>query len=116
MTIRRLDPGSRMSQAVIHGDTLYRAGQVAFKAPGSPAAEQTEDILARIDALRAEAGSDKSKLLSAHIWLVDMGDYDAVNEVWDAWVAPGNAPARACVEARLAAPQYTVEIMVTAAR
>ena len=115
MTIRRIGSGKRMSQAVVHNGTIYLAGQVAFNAPAASAAEQTKDILAAIDKLLTEAGSDKSKLLSAVIWLADMRDYDAMNSVWDAWVAPGHAPARACVEGRLAFPKYTVEIMVTAA-
>lgn len=116
MSIQRLHVGDRMSQVVIHGNTVYLAGQVAQNASGGTAAEQTEDILSSIDALLAEAGTDKSKLLSANIWLTDMDDFAEMNRVWDAWVAPGDTPCRACVEARLAAPQFTVEIMVTAAR
>ena len=113
--IKRIQPGPRMSQAVVHGNTVYLAGQVAQGAAGGSVAEQTRDILARIDALLAEAGSDKSKLLSATIWLSDMRGFAEMNEVWDAWVAPGAAPARATVEAKLATPQYTVEIGVIAA-
>lgn len=105
-----------MSQAVVHGGIVYTAGQVAQRAPGASAAEQTKDILARIDELLAEAGTDKSKVLTASIWLASMDDFAAMNEVWDAWVSPGNAPCRACVESRLAAPQFTVEIAVTAAK
>ena len=117
MKIERKHTNDRMSQVVIHGDTVYLAGQVALEAPGADAAAQTRDILARIDTLLAEAGSDKSKILSATIWLVDMDDYAAMNSVWDAWAKGGNAPARACVESkRLAAPEYTVEIGVIAAR
>ncbi|HUF87008.1 MAG TPA: RidA family protein [Thermohalobaculum sp.] len=115
MTIRRIETGKRMSQAVVHGGTAYLAGQVAQGAPGGTIGEQTRDILGRIDKLLAEAGSDKSKLLSATIWLTDMRDFAEMNAVWDAWVAPGNTPARACVESRLAAQRYNVEIMVTAA-
>jgi enamine deaminase RidA (YjgF/YER057c/UK114 family) len=115
MSIKRIDVGSRMSQAVVHGNTVYLAGQVAQNAPGGTVAEQTEDILNRIDALLGQAGSDKSKLLSATIWLSDIGDFADMNFVWDAWVMPGNPPCRACVESKLASPQYTVEIMVTAA-
>lgn len=115
MTIRRIEAGARMSQAVVHGGTVYLAGQVALGAPGGSITEQTRDILGRIDRLLAEAGSDKSKLLSATIWLTDMRDFAEMNAVWDAWVAPGNAPARACVESRLAAQQYNVEIGVIAA-
>lgn len=115
MTIRRIETGARMSQAVVHGGTVHLAGQVAQNAPGGTIGEQTRDILARIDKLLAEAGSDKSRLLSATIWLTDMRDFAEMNAVWDAWVAPGNTPARACVESRLAVQHYNVEIMVTAA-
>ena len=115
MTIRRIDVGARMSQAVVHNNTVYTAGQVAMGAPGGTIAEQTADILSRIDDLLAEAGSDKSKLISATIWLTDMRDFAEMNSVWDAWVSPGNTPGRACVEARLAAQQYNVEIGVIAA-
>jgi enamine deaminase RidA (YjgF/YER057c/UK114 family) len=113
--IKRIQPGPRMSQAVVHGNTVYLAGQVASGAPGASVAEQTRDIVDRIDSLLAEVGSDKTKLLSATIWLTDIGTFAEMNGVWDAWVAPGNTPARACVEAKLAAPQFTVEIMVVAA-
>ncbi len=116
MSIERLHVGPRMSQVVIHGDTVYTAGQVAFDAPGASVADQTKDILARIDSLLAEAGSDKSKLLSATIWITDMAKFDEMNAVWDAWVSAGNTPGRACVQAQLAAPQYAVEIAVIAAR
>jgi enamine deaminase RidA (YjgF/YER057c/UK114 family) len=116
MSIQRFDVGSRMSQAVVHGNTVYLAGQVARNAPGGSVGEQTRDILAIIDRLLAQAGSDKSRLLSTTIWLSDIASFDEMNTVWDAWVAPGSTPCRACVESRLASPQYTVEIMVTAAR
>ena len=116
MSIQRLHPGSRMSQVVIHGDTVYTAGQVALEAAGGSITDQTRDILARIDSLLAEVGSDKSKLLSATIWISDMANFDEMNEVWDAWVDPENTPGRACVEAKLAAPQFNVEIAVIAAR
>ena len=115
MTIQRIQPGTRMSQAVIHGDTIYLAGQVALGKPGGSVAEQTTDILARIDALLAEAGSDRHKLLSATIWLADMDRFSEMNEVWDAWVVPGHTPARATVQARLNDPDMKVEIMVVAA-
>ena len=115
MQIKRLHTLARMSQVVIHGDTVYTAGQVAQDAPGEPVAVQTQNILDRIDRLLDEAGTDKSKLLSATIWLSDMGKFDEMNAVWDAWVSPGNAPCRACVESRLASPKFTVEIMVIAA-
>ena len=110
--IKRLKIGPRMSQAVVHGNTVYLAGQVG---QGATVGEQTTAILRTIDALLAEAGSDKMKLLSATIWLTDMGKFAEMNAVWDAWVAPGHTPGRACVEARLAAPQYHVEIAVIAA-
>ena len=116
MSIERKQVGDRMSQIVIHGDTVYLAGQVAQAAAGAPIAEQTEATVAAIDKLLAEAGTDKSKLLTATIWLADMRDFAAMNEVWDAWVVPGQTPARACVEAKLATPKFIVEIMVTAVR
>jgi enamine deaminase RidA (YjgF/YER057c/UK114 family) len=115
MAIKRIDVGARMSQAVVHNGTVYTAGQVALRAPGASIAEQTKDILAKIDELLAEAGSDKSKLISATIWLTDMRDFAEMNKVWDAWVSPGNTPCRACVESRLAAQQFNVEIGVIAA-
>ena len=115
MTIERHEVGPRMSQCVIHNDTVYLAGQVDGEAAPT-AKEQTAHILARIDQLLEMAGTDKSKLLSATIWLSDMRFFPELNEVWDAWVSPGNTPTRACVEASLAAPKYLVEIRVTAAR
>ena len=114
MTITRYQVGTRMSQAVVHGDTVYLAGQVADDT-SADVAGQTEQIVAKIDARLAEAGSDKSKLLSATLWITDMAHFAEMNTVWDAWVSPGNTPARACVEAPLAAPPYKVEIMVIAA-
>jgi len=114
MTITRLHSGPRMSQAVIHGNTVYLAGQVG--APGTSVTEQTRVILGQIEALLAEAGSAKSKLLSATIWLSDMSDFAEMNAVWDAWLGGQDAPARATGEARLATPDYKVEIIVVAAR
>lgn len=114
MTITRLHSSPRMSQAVIHGDTVYLAGQVGE--PGGGVARQTQDILARIDSLLAEAGSARSAILSAQIWLADMADFAEMNAVWDAWVDSANAPARATGEARLAGPEYRVEIIIVAAR
>ena len=116
MTIKRLETGPRMSQAVVHGDTIYLAGQVAQRAAGKSVTDQTRDILETIDKLLADASSDKSKLLSAQIFLTDISTFNEMNKVWEAWVSPGNTPARATVEAKLAAPQYTVEIMIVAAR
>ena len=114
MTIKRLEVGPRMSQAVVHGETVYLAGQVAVDAPGGTVTEQTRNVLDRIDKLLADAGTDKSKLLSATIWLADMDTFNEMNAVWDAWVAPGNTPCRACVNAQLALPKYNVEIAVIA--
>ena len=115
MSIQRINPGPRMSQAVIHGDTIYIAGQIAGDTT-QDAAGQTRQILAKIDALLREAGSDKSKLLAANIWLADVASYDAMNKVWDAWVTPGSPPARATVGSPLAGPQFLVEIAAIAAK
>ena len=116
MSIERKEVGSRMSQIVIHGDTVYLAGIVAHANKGKSVTEQTKEILATIDNYLAQAGSDKTKLLSANLWITDMANFAEMNAVWDAWVSPGNTPPRACVEAKLAAPDYNVEIMVVAAR
>ena len=112
-SIKRLHAGPRMSQAVIHNNTVYLAGQVGK--PGGTVAQQTKDILEEIDKLLAEAGSHKSKLLQTIIWLADMKDFAEMNSVWDKWVDGPNAPARATGEAKLAGPEYLVEIIVTAA-
>jgi enamine deaminase RidA (YjgF/YER057c/UK114 family) len=116
MSIQRFEVGPRMSQAVVHGDTVYLAGIVAGAAKGKGVTEQTRDVLSIIDGYLAKAGTDKSKLLSATIYLTDMATFAEMNAAWDAWVSPGNTPARATVQARLAAPGYDVEIMVTAAK
>jgi enamine deaminase RidA (YjgF/YER057c/UK114 family) len=116
MSIQRIKPGPRMSGAVVHGNTVYLAGQVANSTAGQSVAEQTKEILSIIDGLLAEAGTDKSKLLMVNIWLTDMAMFQEMNGVWDSWVAQGNTPARATVEAKLAAPQYKVEIAVIAAK
>lgn len=116
MSITRINPGPRMSAAVIHGDTVYLSGQVADTTKGASVTEQTKEILGLIDMLLAKAGSDKSKLLSASIWLTDMASFAEMNAVWEAWVVPGQTPARATVEAKLATPAYKVEIAVIAAR
>lgn len=115
MGIKRIKSGERMSQAVVHNGIVSTAGQVAQNARGASAADQTKDILTAIDELLSEAGTDKSNLLTATIWLADIGDFADMNAVWDAWVSPGNAPTRACVESKLASPDFTVEIAVTAA-
>ena len=116
MIIQRMHAGARMSQIVVHGNTVYIAGQVASGAPGGTVAEQTRDILERIDGYLAEAGTDKSKLLSANLWITDMANFAEMNAVWDSWVSPGNTPCRACVEAKLASDKYDVEIMLIAAK
>jgi enamine deaminase RidA (YjgF/YER057c/UK114 family) len=102
-----------MSQVVVHGNTVYLAGQVGEG--GGSAGEQTKEVLATIDALLKEVGSDKSKILQAIIWLADIKDFAAMNAVWEKWLGGKNAPARATGEAKLVAPQYKVEIIVTAA-
>ena len=116
MSIQRFETGPRMSQVVVHGNTIYLAGVVANKAAGGSVTDQTKEILSIIDAHLAKAGSDKSKLLSANIYITDMKTFQEMNAVWDAWVSPDNTPARATVEAKLASPQYNVEIMVVAAK
>jgi enamine deaminase RidA (YjgF/YER057c/UK114 family) len=116
MTIERIESGPRMSKVVVHGDTVYLAGLTADAAAGGSVTEQTREILGLVDGFLARAGTDKTKLLTANIWLTDMSTFGEMNAVWDAWVAPGCTPARATVEAKLAAPQYKVEIMVTAGR
>lgn len=112
MTIRRIDVGPRMSDIVIHNNTVYLAGQVG---EGETVNEQTKDVLAQVDAALAKAGTDKSKILQAIIWLSDMSTFAEMNAAWDAWVDPANTPARATGEAKLAAPKYKVEIIITAA-
>jgi enamine deaminase RidA (YjgF/YER057c/UK114 family) len=116
MTIQRFETGPRMSQVVVHGDTVYLAGVVAKATAGETVTKQTQEILSIIDGHLAKAGSDKSKLLTATIYITDMKNFAEMNAVWDGWVSAGNTPARATVQAGLAAPQYSVEIMVTAAR
>jgi enamine deaminase RidA (YjgF/YER057c/UK114 family) len=111
--ITRLEPGRRMSQAVIHGDTVYLAGQVG---EGADVTAQARDALAQVDRLLALAGTDKSKILSCTVWLADIGDFAAMNAVWEGWVDPANPPARATGEAKLATPDYRVEFIVVAAR
>ena len=104
MTIQRFEVGPRMSQVVVHGSTVYLAGVVANNAAGKSVTEQTREILATIDKHLKQAGTDKSKLLSANIWLTDINTWADMNEVWDAWVDPQNTPGRATVEAKLAGP------------
>lgn len=113
MTIQRVNPGTRMSQAVIHNNTIYLAGQVG--APGESVTAQTQDICNKIDGLLAECGSNKSKMLQATIWISDMAYFQEMNAVWDAWIDPANPPTRACGESKLATPDYKVEIIIVAA-
>ena len=115
MTIQRFDTGPRMSQAVVHGNTVYLAGQVA-DAPAGDVTGQTAAVLKQIDDLLTRCGSSKERILSATIYLADMKTFPDMNKAWDAWVAAGAGPARATVEAKLAGPQYLVEIAVIAAK
>jgi enamine deaminase RidA (YjgF/YER057c/UK114 family) len=115
MSITRIDPGQRFCQAVVHGDTVYLAGQVADN-PVPSVAKQTAQILKRIDKYLKEAGTNKSKLLSVNIWMSDIRYFNEMNEVWDKWVHKDAKPVRATVESRLAGPQYLIEIMCVAAK
>jgi len=114
-SIERIGVGPRMSEAVVVGNLVFLSGEVAEDTT-QDAAGQTRQILAQIDETLKKAGTDKTKILKANIWLADMADFAKMNEVWDAWVPQGRTPARATVEAKLAAPEYKVEIMVVAAR
>jgi enamine deaminase RidA (YjgF/YER057c/UK114 family) len=114
MSIQRFHVGPRMSDMAIHNGTVYLAGQVADDT-SQDTGGQTRQVLATIDKLLAEAGSDKAKILSTTIYITDMANFPAMNAVWDAWVAKGNTPPRATVEAQLAKPAYLVEITVIAA-
>ena len=111
--IKRIETGNRMSMAVVHNGTVYLAGQVGK--PGESVTDQTREVLAQVDRLLAEAGTDKTRILSAQIWLADISTFAEMNAVWDAWLPAGCAPARACVQARLAKPEYRVEMALTAA-
>jgi enamine deaminase RidA (YjgF/YER057c/UK114 family) len=111
--ITRYGTGPRMSEAVAYNGILWVAGQVGQ--PGDDVASQTRTCLAEVDRILAAAGTDKTRILSAQIWLADMGDFAAMNSVWDAWVPQGHTPARATGEAKLAAPAYLVEVIITAA-
>ena len=115
MSITRIDPGRRFCEVVVHGDTVYLAGHVGSD-PTATVYEQTRDVLAQLDAHLAAAGSDKSKLLMVNVWLPDISTFDEMNRAWDEWVDPDSMPARATVEARLASPDYKVEIAGIAAR
>lgn len=113
MPVKRLHIGSRMSEAVVHNNTIYLAGQVG---EGSGITEQTIDMLQAVEKLLTATGSDKSNILSATIWLADMADFAGMNAVWDAWIDPANPPARACGESKLATPDFLVEIIIVAAK
>jgi enamine deaminase RidA (YjgF/YER057c/UK114 family) len=115
MPLKRIEPGNRMSAAVIHGGKVYLAGFTPDTALGKSVSEQTKDVLEQIDATLKEAGTDKTQIIKANIWLTDIKTFSEMNAVWDAWVVPGQTPARATVEAKLAAPGIDVEIMVEAA-
>lgn len=112
--ITRIDPGPRLSEASVHGDRIHCSGMIP-EDTGLDIAGQVEQALAEIDSLLAKGGSDKTKILTATIWLADIGDFAAMNAVWDAWVVPGRTPARATVQARLNDPGMKIEIMVVAA-
>lgn len=115
MSITRIDPGARFCEAVVHGDTVYLAGHVGSD-PAAGVYDQTRDVLAQIDAHLAAAGSDRTRLLMVNVWLPDIGTFDEMNRAWDEWVDRDHLPARATVEARLASPDYKVEIAAIAAR
>jgi len=112
--VKRFDVGARMSEVAVHNGVVYLAGQVAVD--GAPdIAGQTREVLASIDALLAKAGTDKTKILRAQIFLADISDFPGMNAVWDTWVVPGHTPTRATVQAVLAKPEWKVEIVITAA-
>ena len=114
-TLQRIDVGPRMSEAAVFGNVVHLAGQVA--ADGSQDVRgQTRQVLAAIDALLARADTDKTRIVMAQIFLADIADFAAMNEVWDTWVVAGQTPPRATVQAKLAKPEWKVEIVITAAR
>ncbi|KAF1711823.1 RidA family protein [Pseudoxanthomonas sacheonensis] len=112
--IQRFEIGPRLSEMAIHNGTVYLAGQIAEDA-GADIQGQTRQVLESIDGLLAQAGSDKSKILHAQIFLPDLGDFAAMNQVWEAWVVPGHTPTRATVQAALANPRWKIEVVITAA-
>ena len=112
--IQRFEVGPRMCEIAIHNGTVYLAGQIAEDG-SADIRGQTRQVLDAIDALLAQAGSDKGRILRAQIFLVDLADFAAMNEVWEAWVVPGQTPTRATVQAALARPEWKIEIVVTAA-
>jgi enamine deaminase RidA (YjgF/YER057c/UK114 family) len=111
--IKRINPGPRMSEAVVYNGIAYLAGQVGT--PGANVKDQTVAVLAEVDRILALCGTDKTRILTAQIWLADIATFGEMNAVWDKWVSPGNTPARWTGEAKLATPDYNVEIIVTAA-
>jgi enamine deaminase RidA (YjgF/YER057c/UK114 family) len=113
--IKRIDPGPRLSEATVHGDRMYLSGMIP-EDTSQDIAGQVKQALSEIDSLLAKGGSDKTRILSAVIWLADIGDFATMNAVWDAWVVPAQTPARATVQAKLNDPKMKVEIMVVAAR
>lgn len=113
-SITRAHVGPRMSGIAIYNATVYLAGQVALKNPDAGIAEQTKEVLAAVECLLAEAGSDKSRILQCQIFLRDIADIGAMNAVWDAWIPAGNTPPRATVQAALADPRWSIEVLVTA--
>lgn len=110
--ISRIEPGPRMSQAAVANGIVWLAGQVG--APGASVTDQTRAVLEQVDRLLAAAGTDKTRIVSAQIWLADMADFAEMNAVWDGWVPRGHTPPRATGEAKLATPDYRVEVIVTA--
>ncbi len=114
MTIQRFDVGPRMSEMAVYNGTVYLAGQVAEDG-SQDITGQTQQVLTAIDKLLARAGSDKSKILRAQIFIKDLAEFAAMNAVWEAWVVPGHTPPRATVQAHLAKPEWKIEIVVTAA-
>jgi enamine deaminase RidA (YjgF/YER057c/UK114 family) len=114
--IQRIGMAKRYSEAAIHNGVIYLAGQVPEATVEGDIGAQTTEVLAMIDRLLAQCGSSKQHLLRVEIFLADLADYDGMNAVWDAWVAPGFAPPRATVEAKLARPAWRVEVLVTAAQ
>jgi enamine deaminase RidA (YjgF/YER057c/UK114 family) len=112
--LKRIDPGPRLSEASVYGDLVYCSGMIPEDI-SQDITGQTRQTLAEIDSLLAKGGSDKTKILSAMIWLADIGDFAAMNKVWDAWVVPGQTPARATTQAKLSDPAMKIEIMVVAA-
>ena len=112
--IRRIESGPRLSEALVYGDRIYTSGFVADTMAGKSVLEQTRDILQQLDAVLERAGSDKTRILKANIWLSDISTFDEMNTAWEAWAVSGQTPVRATVEAKLAEPCYAVEIMIEA--